>query len=329
MTSLLTNPLFDLPQRKNEEVLEAKDPMDVFDRAVAAGMMNTKHATAILMAKERTLERSGLGSSGAGFKVLRWLISSGQFEQNSFLKDHSFTFILTRFLVYEGLQEAAWTWVKRSLEQISRLPSVKDKTRDSVAELAQPLQILIEAELNHRSSPDSACSFLSRAAETLSHTYEPHSFSLALRGPVAAITRASRQPTDAHVYRPASESAFEKLLDVVAKFRPKGRAYYTAQLCLVHPTKPSSLPALEYLRSVDADGPEKTPVSMKRESAVVWLGLKCSDLLLSEGDTSNAHWVMSFLKRLYSHRLGIERTEESEHSKGETDEHFLRGFSVA
>jgi hypothetical protein len=125
--SVLSNPLFKSLRNKpikSSQGIE-KDPMETFDRATAMGMMNIRYATACLLATKRYIIASsvlhiqdGMKESGAGLKVLKWLVSSGISNDVSFLMDRQFTEVLMMFMVAEGLQEAIWKWIKMSFDSL-------------------------------------------------------------------------------------------------------------------------------------------------------------------------------------------------------------------
>jgi hypothetical protein len=147
--------------------------MDVFDMAVANGMMNISHAKACLKAKKEKIIRSpvlsvraGMEESGAGMKVIRWLISSGTSVDNQFLTDQDFATLLMEFMVAEGLQEQAWRWIKRSFRNVATVAALPAGKTFELArrELAGPLRALVCAELEHNASFDAAYMCISRAA---------------------------------------------------------------------------------------------------------------------------------------------------------------------
>ncbi|KJZ78369.1 hypothetical protein HIM_02407 [Hirsutella minnesotensis 3608] len=93
--------------------------MDVFDHAVARGMMTLKAATGCLVAKRKLLLTSDphadLGSSEAAKRVVRWLRSSGAESNLAFLDNGPFVRSLAPFLVAERLEQAAWNWITQSI----------------------------------------------------------------------------------------------------------------------------------------------------------------------------------------------------------------------
>ncbi|PHH70939.1 hypothetical protein CDD80_5650 [Ophiocordyceps camponoti-rufipedis] len=125
LRSILANPLFSyskpsaardaacpLPQPK-------RDPMEVFDHAVARGMMTFKAATGCLVAKNRSplawspCHKVDSASTETAARVVRWLRSSGADKTLHFLRYRSFVRSLMPFLVAERLDVVVWDWIAR------------------------------------------------------------------------------------------------------------------------------------------------------------------------------------------------------------------------
>lgn len=171
MSSILTNPILAGVQDGSESI-SGNDPMIVFEKAVANGMMTIDHAALCLVAKRNEIIQSsvlsvqeGMKESGAGRKVLRWLWASGIANDNKFLMHAKFSKILMEFIVAENLQEVAWTWIRRAL-----VTSDAHHMHDSISlakarrEKSWPLFSLIRAEASSFNGLDSAYMALSRAA---------------------------------------------------------------------------------------------------------------------------------------------------------------------
>ncbi|KAL8420280.1 hypothetical protein RB594_003166 [Gaeumannomyces avenae] len=95
-----------------------RDPMDVFDEAVARGMMTPMRAAGCLMAKRREIVQSAspsvrdaMAKSGAGLKVVGWLRASGQQRELKFLKYPRLVDELVPFLMAEHQEEVVWSWL--------------------------------------------------------------------------------------------------------------------------------------------------------------------------------------------------------------------------
>lgn len=101
----------------------ARDPMDVFDEAVAKGMMTPMRAAGCLMAKRREIVqsaslsvRAAMAKSGAGLKVVQWLRASGQQRELKFLNCPRLVDELVPFLMAECQEEVVWSWLAALVE---------------------------------------------------------------------------------------------------------------------------------------------------------------------------------------------------------------------
>ncbi|KAK0104603.1 hypothetical protein ONS95_004889 [Cadophora gregata] len=329
MHSLLTNPLFNIsPGKKNSNVVFSRDPMDIFSQAVAKGMMTTSHAKACLTAKKAQIVRSsvlnvrdGMKDSGAGLKVLKWLVSSGTTNNTEFLKDDAFVKIMMEYMVAEGLQEAAWKWVKTSLENLPKLCllSGEDFAR-AQKEVVGPLMLLVRAEAADSGSPtslDAAYMAMSRAAGYLGGLSTPE-VTTVLGPPGWFLIRASVMPKSSRP--PPSENAFESFLSLIPVIT-KSPARYFAHLSLLHPTNPNPDLALDHIRSVASKSRQKKSSLSKpaRESDHhnIQLGLDAANFLLQYHRYTEADEVMEFLRSRYPKQLGIKEMRQLEQAKAE------------
>ncbi|KLU87327.1 hypothetical protein MAPG_06328 [Magnaporthiopsis poae ATCC 64411] len=117
LQSILSNPLFS-HEPSPAAVATGRDPMEVFDEAVARGMMTYTRASGCLMAKRREIVQSGslsvrhaMAEAGASNRVLRWLQASGQYHNLLFLNQLRFTHELVPFLMAEDREEVVWSWL--------------------------------------------------------------------------------------------------------------------------------------------------------------------------------------------------------------------------
>ncbi|KHN99956.1 uncharacterized protein MAM_01880 [Metarhizium album ARSEF 1941] len=178
LRSILSNPLFSYSQRAGSpsqaEKLHAtrRDPMDVFDHAVAKGMMTLTAATGCMVAKRQLLSASDapqdLSSSQTALRVVRWLRSSGAESKLSFLHNLSFVRALTPLLVAEGLESIAWEWITRAVGDASLCwetgarvnhaafllaQIVRTKSQPQHGNLDAAITAILDAERLYRSSP--------------------------------------------------------------------------------------------------------------------------------------------------------------------------------
>ena len=323
MRSILTNPLFNiLPMSKQSKA--ERDPMDVFDQALAKGMMDLHYAKICLQAKKREILKSpvisvreGMKDSGAGMKVLRWLVSSGIANDNEFLKDPIFADILMQYVVAEGLQEVVWKWVKRSFEDYPKLLHIPVHDR-AVArqELVRPLMRLVKAEAEGHVCLDSAYMCLSRATGYLKGF--PSSQIRELLGPPGRYV--SYETTMKHSrHLPASESSFDSFLALIPIIYGDYHFQF-AHLHLLHPARPSASLALEYLQRFDASrANDPLPLfnNPSQESGIIQLGLDTARFLLEDDRFHDSQWVLSCLRTHFPKRLGLQQWEQLEQAKAE------------
>ncbi|PMD48749.1 hypothetical protein L207DRAFT_16284 [Hyaloscypha variabilis F] len=336
--SLLTNPLFSvLPGVKGNKT--SAERMEMFDQAVAKGLMDIQYAYICLAGVKRDIIKSsvldirdGMKDCGAGLKVLKWLVSSGMANDNEFLKHNAFGELLMQFLVAEGLQEATWTWIKRALEgrpNIDRLegPARLEARQDTI----RPLMLLLKAEtMGPVVSLDNAYICLSRAAG-----YFKSSSIVDMRpflGP-PGLFLAHRTIFNSH--EPPSESSFESFLGLIPVIS-KDSDYYLAHLNVLHPARPTPDFAMDYL-SKHMDSTSELPqgidgISKVRQSrSRIQFCLDTAKLLLETERFGEAHWVMDLLRTNYPKQLGVkEENRQLEQARAEASSlELLERLSLA
>jgi hypothetical protein len=321
--ALLSNPLFTSPIVPKSDTV---DPHDMFDSRVAAGTMNLDYATQYLNTFYPTRDIysiksawQGLKKSGAGSRVLKWLLSSGSYNDLEFLEHVAFTQIMLRFLVVEDLQDMAWEWVTRSFIKSSS-PSTTKKPLAINSTLQErlagdsrfPLAAYVRAELHDGTGMESACALLGKASSYL----EESGFLRSQRDWIVSSAQLivvehhlSRHSTTASV----SEEAFQTLLTTLPGRlgRRKSFEYQMAHLLLLHPTKPSANPALEVLSKWQPASDVSSAYEItaarklqKERSTVIKLGLDLAHFLLEHNRMSEADWVMDFLRSNFPIALG-------------------------
>jgi hypothetical protein len=338
MRSILTNPLFTSSPTAQHVSNADKDPMEVFDQAAAKGMMNTQYARACLLAKKREIiqspvlsVREGMRDSGAGLKVLRWLVSSGTAKDNDFLQDAQFAMIFMQYVVAEQLQEVSWKWIKRAFEDYPRLSKLSGLERAAARRaLVRPLMCLVKAEASGPVSLDAAYMCLSRAAGYLKGVPAPQMRELL--GPPGWFL--SYETTWSHSdHLPASESAFDSFIALVPVIS-REVDYHFAKLNLLHPTRPSVDPALAFLKKLDApQAADATPLYRWRSTygrEIISLGLNAAKFLLETERFDDAQWVMEYLRAHYPRRLGLAQREQQEEATAEASSlQLLEGLTLA
>lgn len=329
MNSILTNPLFNLTTDSKSPKAD-RDPMEVFDLAVAKGMMNLNYARACLNAKKHEIIQSpvptireGMKESAAGLKVLKWLISSGTANNNDFLKDARFAQILMEYLVAEGLQEVCWKWIQRGFEAIPRYFATADPVRhkEMRREIVGPLYFLVRAEASGDVSLDSAYICMSRAVGYLTGCPVARMRDL-LSGPGWFLVHETIQ---LHSQRPPSTpTAFDAFFSLIP-ILSKDPAYQLAHLSLLHPSHPSADLAFAFLQNLDPD----FSLRHVRDHGYIQMGLDTAKALLENGRYGHAEWVMDFLRERYGQQLGISSRDQLEQAKAEASSlQLLEGLSL-
>ncbi|KAK7422623.1 hypothetical protein QQZ08_009429 [Neonectria magnoliae] len=305
LKDILSNPLFSY----NKDVTSTfpstltapkRDPMEVFDHAVARGMMTPKAALGCMAAKFKQLQAvdpsgSALASSGTAARVVRWLRSSGSEQDLRFLDNQTFVRTLAPFLVAEDMEDIAWEWLTRTVHDTSgNLPSEKRLKRASnlLAELVrtkcQPqygnldsgISTMLQAQESFKSSP------------LLSDLLVLSWRSVSWFSTVEAYSRVapSEELFDAHM--------------ATADRLPQPFLLERAHLHLYHPTHPNHVPALQFFRDteklrrlVHAIGPKKPKID--KLSVISWLAFLGHDTvnhLTQSGRTQEAQGVTELLQ---------------------------------
>jgi len=316
------------------------DPMEIFDQAVAKGLMSTQYAYICLAGVKRNIVQSsvldisdGMKDSGAGLKVLKWLVSSGTANENEFFKQpNGFADLLIQFLVAEGLQETIWTWIKRALDRRPNIDKLKGLARlEARQDTIRPLMLLLNAEtMGPVVSLDNAYLCLSRAAG-----YFKSSSIADMRpflGPPGGLL-AHRTIFRSHAT--PSESSFESFLGLIPSITTDSD-YYLAHLNVIHPTSPTPDFAMNYLSkrmdSTSGSLPELSSKSVFRQSRYrIQFCLDTAKLLLETERFGEAHWVMDLLRTNYPKQLGVrEESQQLEQARAEASSlELLERLSLA
>lgn len=233
LRSILTNPLFGVrdsikPRRDLGSPYEREKL--IFEHAVSKGLMNISRAHGFLLKIAKivsqttafSLNEEGLGSTGAGLLVLRWLRASN----TEFLQDYKFSIILLRLVIAEGMEDLVWTWIDQRIKG----------NKEGLAEL---INAYIGAK-TYKFELDPAFAAFQQVAEMLERNSTAREY---LRHGEKRLNWAST--VDAVQHAKPSVELFESF---VALSKP--RSVMTADrvhLDLHHPTNPSSDLALRYL----------------------------------------------------------------------------------
>lgn len=305
LRAILSNPLFNYdPQARGAAGLAGvrRDPMDVFDEAVAKGMMTMKGALGCLIAARRDILQSstasmkdGMRASGAGLRVLQWLRSSGMERDLSFMSNPRLIKFLLPFMVAEGLDELAWTWLAR-LVAGEGPTTVKKQAATS---------FLLEALVHTRSlgarNLDDAYSSILRGEEMLKGKPE---FAQEMLTPWRSLAWLST--VEAWKYSSPSESLFESYV-AISEHIHRPRSLVRAHLDLHHPSKPSDTLAVEFLSKESfwqnllsstsdtlVSGPKPQPSNF--HVRIMSFGLDTVQHLTQRGQSDEAQWILGLLR---------------------------------
>jgi len=239
LRAILSNPLFsyDPTPAQNAQVGRKRDPLDVFDEAVAKGLMTRRRAAGCLNAVYNEAIQSpllsiqeALAPTGAGRRVVKWLRASGLERDLSFASDAAFLNILIRFMVAEGLEDVGWGWVDR-LMRGEGPPAEPDR--------AHPATTLISALVSSKPlgqrDLDGGYSALLRGKDMFQDSSEfVPAFHPAWR------RLASISTVRAWDMSPPSEALYDGFLDLGERLRIPPKGIHRAHLDLHHPTQPSA-----------------------------------------------------------------------------------------
>lgn len=338
LSSVLTNPLLSGAPDEHRP-LWTKDPMTVFHIAEAKGLMDLKLARHCLSReKNRIIQSSvlsvqqGMKESGAGLKVLRWLVASGLTEDNTFLENRQFAEVFMEFIVAEELQEIAWKWIKRAFEEFPRYATLTNVSEKQLVrrDLVTPLMDLIKAEAHASNNLDSAYLCLSRAAGYLKG--KTSSQMMVILGPPGNFLSHLTNITPPDL-QPPSESAFDSFLGLIPVIS-KNTEYHFAHLNLRHPSRPSAESALSYLKKLDSLPTLQDPKLMVSRAPpqrnLIELGLNTAKFLLEKERFDDADWVMKYLQSRFPEQLGVQGRKTLERAKAEASSlQLLEGLNFA
>lgn len=317
--AILSNPLFSYEPSKtiSSRPFAEHDPMDVFDQAVAKGLMNFKRATGVLIAKRQAIAQSSsisvpqaMATSGTAHRVVSWLRSSGLERSLSFTKHQPLLNNLIPFMVEEGLDELVWIWLERWMAGGHGLAMADQATNvASHSTHSSPLlTALVRAKVSPGSSLDAGYATLIRADDMFS-THK--AFPRAVLAPWRTLSVMST--IFAWQRSPPSEALFESFAAMSEQLR---QVYSTkidrAHLDLYHPTHPDATAALnclksdsldrlqDQLRKVDQPTTGKHDPIGKRDpksvaKSVVLMATDAAQHLTRIGDEAQAEWVGNLL----------------------------------
>ncbi|CAK7205572.1 hypothetical protein SEUCBS139899_008349 [Sporothrix eucalyptigena] len=290
-----------------------RDPLDIFDWAVARGLMTTKRAAGCLLAKRREAIQSSsvsakasMADSGAGFKVLQWLRAAGLEHDLSFLNDAQLTGVLVEFLAAEpALEAVVWQWIERLQrgEGPQQLPASPKQTMP-VATASFLLDKLVEAKAHGGATLDDAYMAMRRGADLFGRA-SPEAFDRNIFWPWVALSWMSTIKAW-HLTNPTPR-LYESFVSIMDHDDRPILRLERAHLDLRHPTRPTPAPAQalladdHLLQHVRASMPrvERPPGSsrqLKYPGRIVSMGLDTVRHLAFVGEPDEAQRVLDRLR---------------------------------
>lgn len=257
--AILNNPL--LRDSRNDAITTPKsptetglDPKEVFERAVAKGLMTIPRAHGFLLRVHEEICNSTavsvsqeMAQSGAGLMVVQWLRASGEERSLSFLTNMKFTGILVKFMAAEGLDELAWSWLQRLLLETRTQPSGVTSRASSRAHVNAPRVLFTALVLANPEAVelDGAYSAVVRG-DALFQTHMP---APSLVRP-AWMQVAWQTTSTSWRHKVPGAELFDSFLAVGEHLWD--HELVSAHLDLYHPTSPSSVRAVRYILDEDA-----------------------------------------------------------------------------
>ncbi|CAM1506848.1 Fc.00g064890.m01.CDS01 [Cosmosporella sp. VM-42] len=315
LKDILSNPLFSynkdvtstLPTTEPSALAPPKrDPIEVFDHAVARGLMTPKAALGVMVAKRKQLEAlkysDGLSSAGIAPRIIRWLRSSGSEKDLRFLDNRTFVCTLTPFLVAEGMEEVAWEWLTRTVNDPSGNLSSEKRLMRASNLLAELVRTKCQPQYGNL---DSAISTMLQA-QSLFET------SPLLSELLVSSWRSVSWFSTVEAYRRTapSEELFEAHMATADRLHrpfPMERAH----LHLHHPTHPDFVPALQFFQNkerlrkvVHSLRSKYSKRQHAKMNAMPWLaslGQDTVNYLTQSGMTQEAQGVTDLLQSEVSH----------------------------
>lgn len=256
--AILSNPLFSYdPSKTSPSQPTERDPMDVFDQAVAKGLMSPERAAGVLIAKRRAIAQSAsisvnesIATSGTAVRVLQWLRSSGLERDLSFIKCQSLVNNLIPFMVEEGLEEVAWMWLDRWMRGEVPVRASQALHQQSITHASHLLEALVRVKVSPTNSLDNGYAAIIRAGDMFGANQD---FAATAIGPWSCLSRWStvfawqRSQPSAALF-----DSFAAMSDRLQKQASSSVVIDRAYLDVHHPTNPDPTLAVSYLKSPQA-----------------------------------------------------------------------------
>lgn len=242
--------------------------------------------------------KDGMRASGAGLRVLQWLRASGMERDLSFISNPRFIKFLLPFMVAEGLDELAWTWLARLIAGDGPTTVKKQAATSFLLET-----LVYTRSLGARNLDDAYASIL-RGEEMLKDKPE---FTQEMLTPWKSLAWLST--VEAWKFSSPSEPLFESYVAISEHIR-RTKSLVRAHLDLHHPTKPNHELAVEFLSKesfwqnlmpsttqpalAPTNGPKPQPSNF--HVRIMSFGLDTVQHLTQRGQSEEAQWILSLLR---------------------------------
>lgn len=311
--AILSNPLFSYDRTMQPapgRIHKERDPMDVFDEAVAKGLMTPRRAAGCLQAKKREIIQSStlsiteaMAASGAALRVVQWLRASGLERDLSFTENAGLTKTLLKFMIAEGLDEVAWGWLERLMQDGGSHVNLKQHGNHTAASFV--LDSLVGAKIMDAGSLNDAYASILRGEDMFKST---PSFGTNF---LQAWRHLSWLST-VQAWKRSSPSAplFDAFV-AIGQHLQRPVQIDRAHLDLHHPTNPSHAQAVRFLQdenlwrkisssksevsqSSTPDAPRSRPSSFALR--LTSMGLDTVQHLTQQGQAEEAQWILNVLR---------------------------------
>ncbi|KAK4652210.1 hypothetical protein QC762_609120 [Podospora pseudocomata] len=297
--SILNNPLLSQassPRRTSGIGSPYDHDKEVFQQAVAKGLMTIPRAHGFLLKIFKTAEKNTLSQSplyvplqgtGAGLLVLQWLKASGQHNTYSWLSNQKFSVLLLRFMIAEGLDDMVWIWLERVMKQASSVNTMHSRIcSDLLIKHFIAAHTCTEGLRDAYSSVIQVESMLKKNELPLNQLGD--AWSLVAWNSTVASWKHAKAPV----------SLFEPF--VAMSIELERRLHERAHLDLYHPTDPSAELALQYFREDDSFvkrllsqwDPAAAPKMPPYVQRVMALGIDAANHLMSADRVREANTIL-------------------------------------
>ena len=337
LASVLTNPLIAKSDDEKKPELDyatakvtlqknpSKDPIKLLEEYQEKGTATIPIAVLCLETFRESIaslpaekQQEIVVQTGAGRRTLLWLWKNKLHETNAFADDQKLVDIMSAFVCKEGFEDYLWDWVKIDM-------ALGDQTQDRYTASIKNvhycyrwkghiIRAIVAEKLksSHDHAADSALHAMFRACDLKRAAMARHSRHWIPLGAAGIfLYRALATPifgrwgnTDPGLY-----DRFVESIDLCWDGKPLFAEFTKAQLLLAHPSSPSPLPALGFLKRLllyqPLEGSEslleifQSPRNLGGAQLRFNFMIRTAAQLQDDGRTSDADWVIAEASRLF------------------------------